>query len=629
MKNNKEKIFLFGFCVFLGIVCIAVNSMNSFLYEFTENNDVHCFVTTARCMLRGDVLYQDVYEHKGPLLYFLYVIGLLIDSDSFIGISIVETVFYVVYIWSMYKIAELYIESKFFRYVVTVFAAWISCSDIAFDGGGQCEEFALPFICITMYIVLKYFKREYPKNIRAIDVIIIGFCFACVFWMKYSLVGTYFGLVLLIIIYQIKDKKIKMIWIYMLEFLLGVFVGTLPVLIYYGINGGIESLFDVYFYKLLFEYSGGDFYKVSFLDSFFLENYLQDHMACTACYIGTVLYCLGRKEEHFNKNEKVAIITLIITGIAVKSMTYNWYYSTEYACAFSVLGVIVAYMMIYDNQSKFRYCMDKIMHIGYNVVTKGYDKTGYYALLAGGIIAVINPEPFLSVVKLALGVILARALRKTEKIKRLTGISVIFIKYIPLIILAFSSYTTMKISCVIAIILLLLYDICRHKEQFVRYVDKGIEIIKSIYKNRRFVRGLLGFMICVGIIAYTMCISKYSRFIMDDTEYYPQYRIAEYINNGDIEDPKIIYWNCFDLGIYWLTDTYPPYKYFCFYNLDSDYIPNLFTEGMESGYIDYVVSTKGLPSANDDFELVYQGAREYRNDNARDYYLYKRKTDKN
>ena len=139
-------------------------------------------------------------------------------------------------------------------------------------------------------------------------------------------------------------------------------------------------------------------------------------------------------------------------------------------------------------------------------------------------------------------------------------------------------------------------------------------------------RVMLCFFAGIAMIACTMFTSKYSRFMMDETDCYPQYRMAYYINQGDIQDPNIIYWDCLDLGIYWLTDTYPPYKYFCFYNLRSDEIPNLFREGMQNGEIDYVVATKEQNFQSLGFELVYYGEREYRKDESRDYYLYKRIT---
>ena len=625
-NTGKEKIVLFVFCAFLGAICIAINSMNSFLYEFTENNDVHCFVTTARCMLRGDVLYRDIYEHKGPILYFLYMIGLLIDSDSFIGIAFIETIFYSVYILFMYKICELYVDKRFLCYVITAIAAWISCNDISFDGGGQCEELALPFLCITMYIVLRYFKNEYPKKIKAVDTFLIGLCFSIVFLMKYTLVGIYVGLVLLIIVCQIKDKNIKRIWIYMLEFLAGVLAGALPAIVYFGINGGFDSFMEVYFYKLLFNYTGGSYDKVGFFDSFLSETYLREHMVCTACYIAAILYCFAGNKKHFNKNEKIAVVTMIVSGIAIKCVGYEWYYSTEYVCAFSILGVLVAYFVIYDNRGRFRYCADKAMELAENVVTLGSDWMDFCVLIVSFVVLPLGSESFLKLFRILIGIMIARLLKHTEQWKALHGVKVILFKYAVIVLLLLIPYKMIKFSCLIACVLLLLRDIRRYPEQSLRCFQKIVHILNTMVLKKRMMRVMLCFFAGIAMIACTMFTSKYSRFMMDETDCYPQYRMAYYINQGDIQDPNIIYWDCLDLGIYWLTDTYPPYKYFCFYNLRSDEIPNLFREGMQNGEIDYVVATKEQNFQSLGFELVYYGEREYRKDESRDYYLYKRIT---
>ena len=62
MDKRREKIYVILFSIILAFICISINSTHSMLYKFMEGQDVHCFITTARCMLRGDVLYKDIYE---------------------------------------------------------------------------------------------------------------------------------------------------------------------------------------------------------------------------------------------------------------------------------------------------------------------------------------------------------------------------------------------------------------------------------------------------------------------------------------------------------------------------------------------------------------------------------------
>ena len=109
----------------------------------------------------------------------------------------------------------------------------------------------------------------------------------------------------------------------------------------------------------------------------------------------------------------------------------------------------------------------------------------------------------------------------------------------------------------------------------------------------------------------------------ESEENYPQIQIAKQIEKSGITAPKILYWDCNDVGIYWLTDTYPPYKYFWTYNLPGDEIKDMFRDGMNSGYIDFVVS--GSKLVNKNYELEYVGYRDFHDQENVAYYLYKKK----
>mgnify|MGYP001729732097 FL=1 len=41
-------------------------------------------------MFNGSVLYRDIYEQKGPLLYFVHGLAGLVSETNFIGVYLVE-----------------------------------------------------------------------------------------------------------------------------------------------------------------------------------------------------------------------------------------------------------------------------------------------------------------------------------------------------------------------------------------------------------------------------------------------------------------------------------------------------------------------------------------------------------
>ena len=56
----------------LSAVVLALCSKSSPLYAFNDWMDANIFFTMGKSMFRGKVLYRDVFDHKGPVLYFLY-----------------------------------------------------------------------------------------------------------------------------------------------------------------------------------------------------------------------------------------------------------------------------------------------------------------------------------------------------------------------------------------------------------------------------------------------------------------------------------------------------------------------------------------------------------------------------
>ena len=174
----------------------------------------------------------------------------------------------------------------------------------------------------------------------------------------------------------------------------------------------------------------------------------------------------------------------------------------------------------------------------------------------------------------------------------------------------------------ITYLMLLIYDWSCHKQKVLEFFGEVKVSVKAkakrrVYEVAAYVIGILA------VIVIALNVSSYSWHMTEEKESYPQYVMAQYIKKDGLDNPQIIYWDCFDNGVYWLTGTYPPYRYFCQYELKSEFIPRLFKSGMDSGKIDYVVSANLIQ--DDNFEQVYHGEREYENIYTRQYYLYRRK----
>ena len=616
MDKRREKIYVILFSIILAFICISINSTHSMLYKFMEGQDVHCFITTARCMLRGDVLYKDIYEPKGPLLYFLYVVALIINSNSFIGVFTLEVILFSVYIFFAYKIVALFVENTIIRYILTVITGLITCSDVAFNGGGQCEELTLPFLCISMYIVLKYFSKRYPQAIKSIDVFLIGCCFSVVFWMKYTLCGMYIGIIILIIILQIKNKTVKKIFQYALIFVLGFLFLSIPVIIYFVQNGGMKPLFDVYFYQVIFKYGQGGMEKLNLLDFFFDENIAIVHLPIMGCYIAAVLFSFFNK-NYFKKEIRISIIVMIFSQFAGIAASYYWIYTMEATCMCAVLGVVSIYYIIYDQKNNLKKCAKCFLKLLKEILTKEYNQVAYYVLIAILIFLMLAYNPGMKILTFVLVILLSRfwIILQIKHINKLKWIKII--KYATIPFLRISSYEVIQNTAVFLICIFLFYDWDEYKKYSLSFVD----LCKTkVCKNILLVIGCLIAVIYIAVIG--LRISPVSEYMYLDEAQYPQLIIGNYINNSHIEEPQILYWKCNDIGAYWLTKTCPPYRYIWFENLKSDTLKNEYISGIQSGNIDFIISPDQEKFEN--FKLIYHGVRESKINQCKDFYLYEK-----
>ena len=76
----------------LSAVVLALCSKSSPLYAFNDWMDANIFFTMGRSMLGGRVLYRDVFDHKGPVLYLLYGLAGLVGGTDFRGVLVLEII---------------------------------------------------------------------------------------------------------------------------------------------------------------------------------------------------------------------------------------------------------------------------------------------------------------------------------------------------------------------------------------------------------------------------------------------------------------------------------------------------------------------------------------------------------
>lgn len=258
MKKKLQKLLIIiALFIITFLICMGSNS-NIFSKNLISQIDSNVFRYIGWSMTEGYVPYVDLFDHKGLLLYFINYLGALISPMQ--GIWIIEMVFMFVSVAFAYKLAR-----KFTNKSVSLFITLIAFSLMSayFEGGNFTEEYALPFQLIALNIFFDFFlnPKKYSsteivkdKNLPFrlnfkwfnVQVFICGICFAAVLFLRANMISVWIAFCIMVLIYCVEKKKYKELIKFIISFICGILLFTIPMLIYLVINGALGSFIDQY-----------------------------------------------------------------------------------------------------------------------------------------------------------------------------------------------------------------------------------------------------------------------------------------------------------------------------------------------------------------------------------------------
>lgn len=351
-KKINYKVLLF--CFIITTVVLFFTSKSSPFYPMNDWVDVNAFMTVGKSMMKGIVPYKDLFEQKGPVLYFIYGIASLISDTSYIGVFILEIISMTLTLYFCYLIAKLFLSEKKSILLLPVFLLLITtCA--AFTHGGSCEEaMFLPQI-ITLYYFIRHFKN---KEMNYKEYMLVGFFAGIILLIKYTSLGLWFAFQLIMIISYFKKKKSREAILSSIMFLSGMMIPIIITLIYFGINNGINEFIDVYFVTNMTVYTE----KISILGRFiklietFFNTLFRNNLVVTSLvlFYPLLLWRLSLEKEY--KWYLIIIYLFTIFGVFYGLKSYSYY----------VLPVNL--FILFSLISLFTYIKDKKLNKNYKII---------------------------------------------------------------------------------------------------------------------------------------------------------------------------------------------------------------------------------------------------------------------
>ena len=189
--------------------------------------DASFFTMAGRAILNGYVPYRDFFDLKGPYFFFIEALGQLIVKGR-TGAFVMQVLALFAALIIMIKTCRLFLSCKKTAVIVSLFLFFHSAT---LWGGNTLEEFMLPLNLLAIYLTVKDIKGN--ARIRPLTAMITGGCFGVILFAKVTVAAPIIGLVIAIIIYFIRSKRIFELISYLIYALFGVLVAITPVFIYF------------------------------------------------------------------------------------------------------------------------------------------------------------------------------------------------------------------------------------------------------------------------------------------------------------------------------------------------------------------------------------------------------------
>ena len=276
--NKKEKLWVFYLIIILlsAGTMLLFSSTTSPLYPNNYGVDSAFFRFMGLMICRGKTLYSEIWDNKGPVLFFLQAIGTLMGTkNAEVTLTfLMQTagIFLTVLFLFRAKLAADPAEKVvFISFLPLLCGIAVFCK--LMEGGNLCEEWSLPPIAFSLLLMVKYAAnvKDQPLHPRRY-AFLHGICLAFSFFIRANNIITICSGLAVVGIYLIYRRKWHNLFENMLFGLLGLAVVSIPILLYFLAKHALgDMLYSTIFYNL--KYSARRSHE-TFVGMEFADRYL-------------------------------------------------------------------------------------------------------------------------------------------------------------------------------------------------------------------------------------------------------------------------------------------------------------------------------------------------------------------
>jgi hypothetical protein len=182
----------------LGLLAVLVLLPIAPHLQLTPQSDSSVFLYSGQRILDGAVPYRDVWDHKGPIIFYIDALGLALGGGSRWGVWLLEVAF----AWLASVVGFNFLDRTFGRWpaILGSILLLLFLSPLL-DGGNLVEEYVLPLQFLMLYL----FTKSEPAQSK--NYVLLGATAAAAFLLRPNLIGLPLAFGLLCFWQVVIEKK--------------------------------------------------------------------------------------------------------------------------------------------------------------------------------------------------------------------------------------------------------------------------------------------------------------------------------------------------------------------------------------------------------------------------------------
>lgn len=215
---------------------------------YTFAGDSTIFQLIGKAWSDGYVPYLELFDHKGPVIFFIDMLGFSLCGNK-IGVCLIQIISIFISAIFVYKLVRM--KTTSWMALLGTVITFLSLS-YTYSAGNSTEEFSLPFLCASVYFIFKYYNNmdnsvKHPRQYA----FFYGVSFSAMLLMRVTNAVILCSFVLAIMIYLILKKEWKNLFQNAVYFILGCFVIIVPFYLYFNHFGvAYDMLYATILYNM-------------------------------------------------------------------------------------------------------------------------------------------------------------------------------------------------------------------------------------------------------------------------------------------------------------------------------------------------------------------------------------------